>query len=399
MKTYLGLILIFILAACQSKNTLSTVTILDGERILSLQTEPSTPAAIAATVGLTLGPYDRIALHNSDLPQDFILPAGGNFVLQVHRAHNLTILTPGGQSSLRTSAETVGLALAQAGLQIGTADFVEPPLETPIQSDLTITYQPAREITINADGKIIKIKTSRSSVGQALASAGVGLSGLDRSEPGDQDPIPADGQIKIIRVKETVSLEEKAIPYSKKYVYSPALAVGQQNVIQAGEPGLMVSSVRSHFEDGVLISQVTESKSIVQKPKDSIISLGSQVQIQTLSIPGGQIEYWRAVQMYATSYSPCRSGVSECSNGTASGLPVKQGVVALIPALYNQLAGTRVYIPGYGIAVVGDVGGGFPDGRLWIDLAYTDSDYKSWSGMVTVYFLSPAPANIPAGLN
>jgi hypothetical protein len=66
--------------------------------------------------------------------------------------------------------------------------------------------------------------------------------------------------------------------------------------------------------------------------------------------------------------------------------------------LYNQLSGSQVYIPGYGIAVIADVGGGFPDGRLWIDLGYGDDDFQGWSGMVMVYFLAPAPASIPAAL-
>jgi 3D (Asp-Asp-Asp) domain-containing protein len=69
-----------------------------------------------------------------------------------------------------------------------------------------------------------------------------------------------------------------------------------------------------------------------------------------------------------------------------------------VRSLFNQLSGSQVYIPGYGVAVIGDVGGGFPDGRAWIDLGYSDDDYQSWSGMVTVYFLAPAPATIPAGL-
>lgn len=80
-------------------------------------------------------------------------------------------------------------------------------------------------------------------------------------------------------------------------------------------------------------------------------------------------------------------------------MTVKKGVVAVIPSLFNQLAGSKVYIPGYGIGTIGDVGGGFPDGRLWIDLGFSDDDYQSWSGYHTVYFLAPAPANIPPGLN
>jgi hypothetical protein len=59
-----------------------------------------------------------------------------------------------------------------------------------------------------------------------------------------------------------------------------------------------------------------------------------------------------------------------------------------------------VYVPGYGIATILDVGGGIP-GRPWIDLGYSDSDYVSWHQWVTVYFLSPPPPEslIPYQLN
>jgi hypothetical protein len=45
--------------------------------------------------------------------------------------------------------------------------------------------------------------------------------------------------------------------------------------------------------------------------------------------------------------------------------------------------------------VVADTGGGYPDGRYWIDLGYSDADYVPWAKYVTVYFLTPVPASIP----
>ena len=99
--------------------------------------------------------------------------------------------------------------------------------------------------------------------------------------------------------------------------------------------------------------------------------------------------------MYAAAYSPCRSGTTSCMNGTSLGLPVTRGVVAMYYDWYIALGGEHVYIPGYGKAVIADVGGGFPDNRPWIDLGYSDNDYEEWSGWVTVYFLAPAPASIP----
>jgi 3D (Asp-Asp-Asp) domain-containing protein len=118
------------------------------------------------------------------------------------------------------------------------------------------------------------------------------------------------------------------------------------------------------------------------------------VEIKTATVNGVQIEYWRAVQMYATSYSPCNIGTSTCGSTTASGKQLQKGMVALRTDLYFALKGQSLYIPGYGFATVEDACGGCV-GKPWIDLGFTDADYEPWHEVVTVYFLAPAPAYVP----
>ncbi|MCK7506416.1 MAG: hypothetical protein MZV70_21750 [Desulfobacterales bacterium] len=113
----------------------------------------------------------------------------------------------------------------------------------------------------------------------------------------------------------------------------------------------------------------------------------------TTVVDGVTIEYWRAVQMYATSYSPCRLGTSTCGSTTASGKQLEKGVVALRTDLYRSLRGQPLYITGYGFATVEDACGGCV-GRPWIDLGYSDGDYQAWYWWVTVYFLTPVPQSI-----
>ena len=110
-------------------------------------------------------------------------------------------------------------------------------------------------------------------------------------------------------------------------------------------------------------------------------------------VDGVQIEYWRAVQMYATAYSPCRSGSDRCYSGTSSGKKLAKGMVAFRYSWYLAMGGQPLYIPGYGFATVEDVCGGCV-GKPWIDLGYSDDDYQQWSSWVTVYFLTPVPPNV-----
>jgi 3D (Asp-Asp-Asp) domain-containing protein len=65
-------------------------------------------------------------------------------------------------------------------------------------------------------------------------------------------------------------------------------------------------------------------------------------------------------------------------------------VVAVIYEWFIPMGWHTVYVPGYGHAVIADVGGGIP-GEHWIDLGFPDDDYESWSRWVTVYFTLPIP--------
>jgi 3D (Asp-Asp-Asp) domain-containing protein len=139
----------------------------------------------------------------------------------------------------------------------------------------------------------------------------------------------------------------------------------------------------------------------MREPQPRIVQSGQKI---VLSPVGGNspYEYWIAVEMYATVYSPCESGTGGCSFATASGARAGQGIVAVDYSIYSYLAGMRVYIPGYGLATIGDTGGGpiiesaFGVPRTkWIDLGFNEGEMRNMTGWVTVYFLAPAPAEIP----
>jgi 3D (Asp-Asp-Asp) domain-containing protein len=221
------------------------------------------------------------------------------------------------------------------------------------------------------------------------------LQAADYSIPASQALIPANGKIRVVRVREEFTLTQTNIPFSVDYIQSGEVELDQREVVQAGEFGVEVTRTRVIYEDDQEVSRVEEVTWVAKEPKEQLTGLGTKVVVRTMDTPNGPIEYWRAVNVYATSYSPCRLGIENyCSSGTASGLTAQHGVIAVTRAWYNLMVGQRLYVPGYGIGVVGDIGGGIP-GKYWIDLAYSDDDWVAWYHNVTAYFLTPVPDNIP----
>lgn len=388
------------LVACQPQNA-PTLTILDGEQIHVLASAERIPAGLLAEAGITLAPGDQVLGNGLPLPLENPLPAGFH-TLQVRRAVTVTLARPDGEQSLTTTAGTVGDVLYAAGVQLYAADFVDPPVDTPLSTGMMVNYRPSQELTVTTGGGSVRIRSSARTVGAALAGAGIPLVGLDYSLPAESEAPPADGQVRVVRVSESVQLVQKPIPFETETVSSPEVELGEQEILQPGQEGLAVARTRIRYEDGQEVSRAVEEESVVRPPQTRILQTGTQVVINTTTLGGVTLEYWRAYEMYATIYSPCNSGTGGCSYSTASGLRAGRGVVAVDPSMYSYLQGQRVYIPGYGYGVIGDLGGGYIIENLigvsryrWIDLGFDDNNIVDMSGWLTVYFLAPAPASIP----
>jgi resuscitation-promoting factor RpfB len=399
MKSPLRLIpLLFVVLFCTTcgRSNEASITILDGGRTISFSSTERLPSRLLTQAKLTLGQNDRLLYLGSSTPLDAALPDAPNLFLEVRRAVTLTLVKPDGTQTLETSALTVGQALSEAGLTLYAADRLDPPAGTPIDGPLTVTYVPARLLTVSVNGSTVEIRSAAGTVGQALAEAGIPLEGLDTSQPLESAPLPADGKIRVVHVVESVVLTQKSIPFNTRTELAADLELDQQALLQGGQPGLAVTRTRVRSEDGVEVSRQTEGETVVRPAEDRVLGYGTKLVPRTITVDGQRITYWRALRLYATSYSPCRSaGVpGKCYTGTSSGLPVKRGVVAMVYSWYLLFGEQSLYIPGYGYATVGDVGGGYPKGNhYWIDLGWTDEEYQPMEGWMTVYFLLPAQAN------
>lgn len=397
---WLPLLFVVILAGCQA-NAPRAVTILDGESIITLTTAGRTPNQILAEAGIALQSADRALVNGIPHAPDEEIAIHGALQLQVRRAVKVTLVTPQGGQEIQSSALTVGEALSEAGVEIGAGDSVNPAVDAPINEGMTITYSPARELVVTSGGTSMTIRSSAETVGEALAEAGIPLMGLDASLPSENEALPADGQIRVVRVRESISVEIRSIPFETETTYSDDVAFGETEILQPGLNGLAMVRTRIRYEDGVETSREVEDEVILQEPRNQVVASGSKIVLEPVS---GDVpyKYWYATQMYASWYSPCNSGTGGCSYGTASGARAGYGIVAVDYLYYPYLAGMKVYIPGYGVATIGDTGGGpiiettFGVPRYqWIDLGYDDDNIGKLSGWVTVYFLEPAPAEIP----
>jgi resuscitation-promoting factor RpfB len=384
-RTVINLLLFaFAFAACQPQTAPRVHLIVDGQ-VRDIAASDLIPMHMLANAVIAFSPADRVLMNGMPVAMDSPIQPQAQFILQLRRAVPVTLVAPQGQITVNTAAFTVGEALHEAGVSLFVSDRVEPPAETPITSGMTVTLTPGRELTVRAAGQTVRVRSSAATVGQVLAEAGIPLVGLDSATPSENEALPADGQIRIVRVTESITSAYKVIPYETELIVTAELQPPAQDVLEPGQVGISLNRTRVRYEDGAEVNRVIESESVIRLPNTRVV----------------RSSYWASMQMYATSYSPCRSDgePGKCYYGTSLGIPVAKGVVGFKLDWYLALRGMQVYIPGYGNAIVADTSGSnncfFPDCRPAIDLGYSDSDYVGWSSWVTVYFLAPEPPGIP----
>jgi uncharacterized protein YabE (DUF348 family)/3D (Asp-Asp-Asp) domain-containing protein len=353
-------------------------------------TRHATIGAFLAERGLLPQRTDQIAADGQPVSFAMLDQTPLPQTLEIGRFVTITILNGNEQQTVRTATQTVGAALAEAGIEVYSSDGVEPPLGTWLQPNMTIQVRRSFPLTIAVDGRIIQIRSHYSSVLDVLAEAGIGLVGYDYTIPGPDATLKANDTIQVIRVTEDFRLVDEPIPYQTLWQASDQLDLDTTALISVGQPGITRQRVRVRYENGVEVSQTVDGEWVAQQPVNQVIGYGTKINIRTVSTPQGPLEYWRVVRMRVTSYTAASSGkaLDHPQYGiTASGVPAGTGIVAIDRSVVPFRS--DVYVPGYGVGFAGDTGGGVR-GR-WIDLGYDEDEYVSWSGYVDVYYLTPVP--------
>ncbi len=194
----------------------------------------------------------------------------------------------------------------------------------------------------------------------------------------------------------TSKLEEEIETIPKKIVYQndPEIEAGIDKILDEGSDGKRVKIIKiTYYQPDTSkeskptfeVNSEEYEREIVSvettNPKDKIISRGTKIVWKTFVSPEGEIRYWKKMRVYATHYDSQCLG---CNEWTAIGMRAGKGVIAVDPKVIPMRS--KVYIPGYGMAVAGDTGGAIK-GNI-IDLGFDDARTAGWKArFIDIYLL------------
>jgi uncharacterized protein YabE (DUF348 family) len=377
---------------------------MDG-RTRRLRTHATAVDQLLAEAGVQLGPADEIWLDGrrvepEDAPRTPSYRGGPRVptdaatvdppVIAVRRALSLSLNDDGANTTLFTTSDTVGQVLQEHGILLYLGDEVQPGLQDRVTSGMAVTIDRSVPIQIEADGRTIHTRTRAEDVAGALGQEGIALLGKDRVEPALSTPIRPGGTLRVIRVREELAIEFEPIAFHTEWVPDPEVEIDNIRLVREGQVGLTKRRFRIVHENGQEVDRTLEDVWTEQPPITKTMAYGTKIVIRTLETPDGEIEYWRKMRVYTTSYTAATCGKPRDHpryGYTRLGKWLTKGIVATDPTVIPLK--TRLYVPGYGMAFAADTGGGVKG--KFVDLGFDEDNYESWHWWTDVYILTPVP--------
>lgn len=279
----------------------------------------------------------------------------------------LTVVDGGNVVHAQVFRGTVEEALRQLDRPLNGGDRVTPTGDAPLRPGMHVTVERAVGAVVSVDGRHFALAHPADTVAQFLEAAGVVLGPLDRVEPGLDEPLTPGTVIRVVRVEQERFVRTREVPFGTKRWAEPKWVVGETGILREGKPGLEEQHMLLTYENGRLVQALVEGTEVLEEPVDEIVGVGTRILVHSMQTPAGLIRYTDVLNMEATAYYPGPESTGVWADGfTSTGLRAGHGVIAVDPRVIPL--GTRLYVPGYGIAVAGDVGGAIK-GNI-VDLAF-----------------------------
>ncbi len=288
----------------------------------------------------------------------------------------IKIQADGKQLTHKTLKATVGDALTEAGVTVGSRDKVTPGLKEKVHGGMAVVVERAFPVYLAADGSKSTVYTTSASVRDVLKLASLDLSEKDRVDPALDSTVEPGCEIRVIRVAEETIKEQFPIPEGSERKSDSSMIKGEQRIVQEGAPGEGERLIRVVYEDGKEVSRSTVQEQVLRPAVNRIVAYGTTAAV---SRGGNTLRFRRSLQVRATAYGP------SVGSHTATGHSVAKGIVAVDPQVIPL--GSRLYVDGYGYGRALDVGSAIKGNA--IDVFFpSDAECLSWGvRSVTVYIL------------
>lgn len=295
---------------------------------------------------------NRRPLHLSCLPAVILLVLLASLLTGFDITRRITVEADGQIKEVRTNASSPAQILQEAGVTLEPGDGwrLQGPNKR-VQDGSVITVVRGVPFTVTRGEQTVEYKSAKATVGAALRDIGIAYK-KERVYPDINAALQPNMQIYVLDRGEELHFSEASVDAPVKYEEDHGLNFGYEREAHPGKPGkqTIVSKRSKKSGDKNAIQELT--RSVTVEPTPRIIRRGMAMAVKT---PDGYKRYTKKITMEATAYVAT-------GNPTSIGIMPYEGIVAVDPRVIPYY--TKMYIPGYGIAMAGDTGGDIVGRRI-----------------------------------
>ena len=246
-----------------------TVTLNVDGKVSSVQTFGGTVAQVVKSAKVDLQAADRV----SPSPDTHV---ENGSVINVNLAKAVKVSLDGAEKTVNTTAPDVAGLITQLG--VASASELSVPKSAQLSVDGSfVAISTPKTVSILADGKAAKTKTTATTVGEVLKDAGVKLAGADRTSQPANAHVVNNMVIKVSRVdtSKTATVTEE-VPFQTLTTDSAELLKGEEEITQAGVPGTVTKKYKLVLVDGREASRTLVSKTATREPVTEKVTVGTK---------------------------------------------------------------------------------------------------------------------------
>jgi uncharacterized protein YabE (DUF348 family) len=300
---------------------------------------------------------------------------------------SVSIVRDGLESTFLTRARTVEQFLAEQNIEPASDDYLSAGKTDTIVDGMRIVYRPAVDVPLTVDGATRSVHTTAATVGDLLQSQNIVLGPEDEVTPTLDEQPQRDESVRVVRVTTWTQEIRERISAPVKRRFDIDLAAGSTRTLAAGASGERILQVRFVQRDKSAPVRTILASRIIREPRARLVAQGvsEYAALASYAEQGFQSAVHfasAALHVIATAYT---AGCYGCSGITKIGAPAGHGIVAVDPALIPL--GTKLYVPGYGRAVAGDIGSAIRGHRVDLGFNSLGEALRFGRRPITVYVL------------
>ena len=249
------------------------VTVHDDGSEKGFYTKASTLGEALEEAGIEIGSFDRT---EPELSEELV---AASYEVNVYRARPVIVRDGANQTKVITAYRTGKQIAQQAGLALHDEDNVSLAPAKDIISEgaaEVMTVDRAVEFTMNFYGKSSTAYTQSETVGDMIAARGIKLASNDRTEPGLSTAISAGMTVKIWREGKQTITQEETVAYTTEKIKDANREVGFKEIKTPGKEGKRTVTYEVLMQNGIEVSRKEINSNVTEQPVQQVEIVGTK---------------------------------------------------------------------------------------------------------------------------